>query len=108
MGARGDESALKVAVSKSVVSIGIDASKQSFQFYHSGIYNEPECSSSNLDHSVAIVGYGTDDGTEFWVVKNSWGNWWGDDGYILMSRNKDNQCGVATNAMIAVLHGGEG
>ena len=63
------------------------------------MYIEPACSPENLDHGVLVVGYGTtDDGVDYWLVKNSWGRQWGEDGYIRMLRNRNNQCGVASAA----------
>lgn len=95
-----DEEALKKAVATiGPVSVAIDASHESFQFYEKGVYYEPQCSSEELDHGVLVVGYGTDeDGKDYWLIKNSWGLTWGDKGYIKIARNKENHCGVATQA----------
>ena len=79
------------------ISIAIDA-EDDFQFYKAGIYNSTICSNTTLDHAVLAVGYSSFMNNSFIIVKNSWGSDWGMDGYIYMSTNISNMCGMATNA----------
>jgi len=98
----GNETDLAYAVITCPVSVAIDASQDSFADYEGGIYYEPNCESdiNDLDHGVLVVGYGSDGSDDYWIVKNSWGPVWGMEGYILMSRNQDNNCGIATYATV--------
>ncbi|XP_065222909.1 procathepsin L [Planococcus citri] len=102
----GDEAKLKLAVATvGPVAVAIDAGHDSFQFYKRGVYFEKQCGNQpdELDHGVLVVGYGTESGKDFWLVKNSWGKSWGLEGYIKMARNKKNHCGIATSASYPVV-----
>jgi C1A family cysteine protease len=89
---------LKQAVSQGPVSIAIEADTRYFQSYSGGILTSSSCG-TNLDHGVLIVGYGVDNGTKYWLVKNSWGTTWGENGYVKILRsdstNDAGVCGVA-------------
>ncbi|CAF3806664.1 unnamed protein product [Adineta steineri] len=94
---QGNETALQIAIATvGPISVAIDASQSSFQFYSSGVYDEPNCSTTNIDHSFTLVGYDTYQGKQYYIAKNSWGDTWGNKGYVWMSRNKNNQCGIAS------------
>lgn len=97
------ERVLKTAVATvGPISVAIDANHRSFQLYRSGVYNEPSCS-TRVNHAVLVVGYGTSGTTDYWLVKNSWGTSWGNKGYVMMSRNKANQCAIASYSVYPVV-----
>ena len=82
------------------VAVAIDAGLASFQLYKSGVYKPTGCSTTQLNHAVLSVGYGTSGLQAYWYVKNSWGTTWGNQGYILMARNAGNICGIASDATV--------
>ena len=101
-----NEGILKRVVNQQPVSVAIQANLKSFQLYSSGIYSDPSCG-TQLDHGVLIVGYGRDmfHNMDYWIVKNSWGPLWGENGYIRIQRNIENSsglCGIAMQPSIPI------
>jgi len=74
-------SQLKAAIAKGPVSVTVEADTRVFQLYTGGVLNSSKCG-TQLDHAIAAVGYGVENGQEFYIVRNSWGASWGDKGYI--------------------------
>ncbi|KAL1509140.1 hypothetical protein ABEB36_003925 [Hypothenemus hampei] len=97
-----DESSLEEAVATiGPVSVAMDATYLSS--YSSGIYSSSKCSPSGLNHGVLVVGYGTENGSKYWIVKNSWGASWGEQGYFKLLRGV-NECGVAEDDVYPVIN----
>lgn len=89
---------LKEAVLKNPVVIGIEADTYYFQSYSSGILTSPLCGTT-IDHAVEIVGFGVENDTQYWTVRNSWGEDWGENGYFRILRTDSTDdvgiCGLA-------------
>jgi cathepsin L len=90
-----DDAIIK-ALQNGPVSVALEADKSAFQAYAGGVLDSFFCG-KQLDHGVLIVGYGTDSDSNkpYWIVKNSWGSSWGEQGYIRIVRGK-NMCGIDT------------
>jgi len=79
------------------LTVAIDAGGTGFQLYSGGVYTSTTCSSSHLNHAVTGTGFGNLDGSDYFEIKNSWGQGWGVSGYIYIARNAGNMCGVAAD-----------
>ncbi|OEL26974.1 Senescence-specific cysteine protease SAG39 [Dichanthelium oligosanthes] len=94
-----DEGALAAAVANQPVSVAIDA--HNFQFYTGGVMTGDSCG-TNLNHAMTAIGYGTaEDGSPYWLLKNQWGQSWGEGGYLRLERGTG-ACGVAKQASYPV------
>ena len=104
---QNNEEMLMRAVQHQPVSVAIQANKRSFQMYQSGIYNDPDCG-FELDHGVLLIGYGYDKtyDMDYWIIKNSWGSSWGENGYVRIQRNMDDErglCGISMDPSIPIV-----
>ena len=100
MVSQSSSSALMASIEAAPTSVAIEADKIAFQGYTSGVLNSSACGTT-LDHGVLAVGYGTEDGQAYYLVKNSWGTSWGDNGYVKIANNGDGAgiCGIQLGAV---------
>ena len=98
--ASGSSSALMASIEAGPTSVAIEADKMAFQYYRSGVLNSTACGTS-LDHGVLAVGYGSENGQNYYLVKNSWASSWGDQGYVKIANNGDGDgiCGIQMAAV---------
>jgi len=100
-----NERLLREAVYRSPVAVSIEADTKTFQFYNGGILDSSNCG-TELDHGVLAVGYGEEDGKKYWIVKNSWGASWGENGYVRIGRSdsedSEGVCGIAKDASFVI------
>eukprot|EP00347_Sterkiella_histriomuscorum_P012464 403368476 len=93
---------LKAALDKGPVSVAIEADQMVFQFYSGGVINDASCGTT-LDHGVLAVGYGNESGQDYFLVKNSWGASWGEEGYVKIAASPDNICGILSQASYPIM-----
>jgi C1A family cysteine protease len=101
-----DQVSLMGAVSKQPVVIAIEAYTRYFQSYSSGILDSDSCG-TNLDHAVEIVGYGTENGVDYWNVRNSWSLSWGESGYVRIKKTSSTNdigiCGISSEPSFLIV-----
>uniref|UniRef100_A0A0A9X4Z5 Cathepsin S n=1 Tax=Lygus hesperus TaxID=30085 RepID=A0A0A9X4Z5_LYGHE len=99
----GSEVSLQEAIAfYGPISASIASNDFAWNYYTDGVYDNPDCP-TEVDHAVLVVGYGTEDDIDYWLVKSSYGESFGDRGYIKMARNKGNQCAIASYANFPIL-----
>ena len=86
---------MKSAIAKAPLAVGVDADSSHFNNYESGIFDYSKCG-HDIDHATLIVGYGSDKGKDFWIMKNSWADDWGEKGYMRLLIDGDGHgiCGI--------------
>lgn len=101
---KNSESDLESAISQvGIMAVAIDASGLGFRLYSSGVYSSDKCSSTAVNHAVTAVGYSNvEESEKYWIVKNSWGTSWGDEGYVKMRKDYGNMCGIALSPAYAI------
>jgi cathepsin L len=100
----GNENALTHALATvGSIAVALDAGPREFMMYSRGVFSSTKCSPENLSHAVLAVGYGTENGKDYYLIRNSWGTDWGEKGYFRIARNAGNMCGIAEMASYPIV-----
>ncbi|XP_029202306.2 KDEL-tailed cysteine endopeptidase CEP1-like [Acropora millepora] len=98
---KNNSEALKYAlVTHGPIASSVNSDRKSFRFYSHGIYDDPECG-KKTNHAILTVGYGTHKNISYWIIKNSWGQLWGDNGFIKIAMKND-RCGLTHGPLLAI------
>lgn len=90
-----DTDSIKSAIAQQPCSVAINATSRAFSNYSSGVLSVSQCGGTNMDHAVAAVGYGVENGEGYYLVRNSWGTSWGDAGYVKIAQaSGKGACGI--------------
>ncbi|XP_064187500.1 procathepsin L-like isoform X2 [Anguilla rostrata] len=97
----GDEQAFEDAlVTIGPIAVVIDTTTRNFQFYRKGVFYDPKCSIWKQAHAVVLIGFGTEGPEEYWTIKNSWGVYWGEEGYMRLAKNRQRHCGISQYGVV--------
>lgn len=91
--AHDDDALMQAIIKFGPIMISVETDHESFMFYSSGIYFEEKCS-DEINHGALVVGFGSENNNDYWIVKNSFGDKWGESGYVRIARGKGNDCSV--------------
>ncbi|XP_050295996.1 procathepsin L-like [Anthonomus grandis grandis] len=104
MSRRGNENNLLHTIAEvGPAAVSIDPDSPHLQFYRSGVFYNAHCKINKGGHAMLVVGYGRQGNSDYWLTKNSWGAHWGEGGYVKMSRNRGNNCGIADRAVYPII-----
>jgi len=89
------------AIEQGPVSVTVDAEQTGFMHYTGGIVDSSACPETSLDHAITAVGYGTENGQQYYIVRNSWGTSWGEEGYIRIATSTfgSGVCGIQQSSV---------